>query len=475
MFNLSDTICAICTPPGTGSIAAIRLSGPGSWEIAKKIFETAKRRNGELANILNANSPRRPVAPSLVRHFEHMHALHGYIKDGEKIIDEVIILPYKSPNSFTTEDIIEIFCHGGNQIASMILDLCLANGARRASGGEFTFRAFINGRIDLTEAEAINEVIHAQTDKSVYGVSEILLGSLKEKVINFREKIFNLITQVEGSIEFPMDVPNINKKEVTIELNNINKELNKLIESSREGQILREGIKVSIIGAPNVGKSSLLNQLLGNQRAIVTSEPGTTRDTVEEKLIIDGYPIILIDTAGIREKKQLKETEKLGIERSQIALKNSDIALLIFDLTCGKNKDTNEIFNLINGKPNIVIGNKVDLVGDQAQNQCDVLISAKYGTNLDELKKLIIKKIKFHTKFSVPSPQSFYINQRQKELLLQCSSHIKFAIEALSKNEPEDLIADEFKKAVSKLDEVTGKIINDEVIQNIFSRFCIGK
>ncbi|MBI3591165.1 MAG: tRNA uridine-5-carboxymethylaminomethyl(34) synthesis GTPase MnmE [Candidatus Melainabacteria bacterium] len=459
MFNLSDTICAICTSPGVGSIAAIRISGPDSWKIIKKFFFA------------------KDAAQSCL---QHMHALHGYIKDNEKTLDEVVILPYKSPNSFTREDVIEIFCHGGSKVSSMILDLCLKNGARRASGGEFTFRAFINGRIDLTEAEAINEIINADTTRAVYAASDILSGSLKEKVNSFRDRLFNLITTIESAIEFPMDVPAIQKDKIISQLNDINLELNQLVQDSESGQILRSGIKVSIIGAPNVGKSSLLNQLVENERAIVTSEAGTTRDTIEEKIIIDGYPFVLVDTAGIREAESLSSPERLGIDRSKWALENSDIVLLVLDLTRKNDNDTKRIFEILNGKPKIVAGNKIDLIdiNEQHLQNIDIAISAKYGTNLDKLKKLLLEKMKYLKNLTSHDGQNStcYINQRQKELLLQCSSIMDFVIELANKNDgSEDLIADELKKAISKLDEVSGRKINEDVIINIFAKFCIGK
>ncbi|OGI07723.1 MAG: tRNA uridine-5-carboxymethylaminomethyl(34) synthesis GTPase MnmE [Candidatus Melainabacteria bacterium RIFCSPLOWO2_02_FULL_35_15] len=450
MFNLSDTICAICTPKGTGAIAAIRISGSDSWNIARKIFFPSSS-------------------------FNHMHAIHGHIKDNEKIIDEVVLLPYKSPKSFTLEDTIEIFCHGGLQVTSQILDICLKAGARQAKNGEFTFRAFINGRIDLTEAEAINELISADNEKAVYVASEILSGSLKKKIIQFREKLFELITQIESSIEFPMDVPDTGRDKIVLNLQNIKNEINNLIESSKEGQILRDGIKISIIGPPNAGKSSLLNQLLESDRAIVSEEPGTTRDTIEEKIIIDGWPIVLIDTAGIREKKSISNSEKTGIERSKQAIQKSDIVLAIFDIVNDDHK--NRTFTaFLENKSRIIIGNKIDLLNGKLidKNKYDVLISAKNGTNIDKLKKIILEKIDFP-----PSPSCLlspiHINQRQKELLIQCNFALENSISLANKSLSEDLISDELKNAVSKLDEISGRAVSDAVIQNIFAKFCIGK
>ncbi len=464
MFNLSDTICAICTPPGTGSITAIRISGHDSWDITKKIF-TKNKTEDELQT---------PIL------FTHMQALHGFIKDpdNDKVLDEVVLLPFKSPQSYTCEDTIEIFCHGNTHIASTILALCLKNGARRAKAGEFTFRAFTNGRLDLTEAEAVNELIHADSARSIQAASNILQGSLKEKVKLFREELFNLITVIESAIEFPQDVAPIQSNEIVTELNQIKFNIDNLIERAKEGQLLREGIKISIIGTPNVGKSSLLNQLLENQRAIVTNEPGTTRDTLEEKIIIDGWTVVLVDTAGIRHEANLNESEKLGIERSRSALEISDLALILFDITKDLANYTEQLSILSNGKPKIIIGNKIDLLTEQTEktNQYDIAISAKYGTNIDKLKELISKKIKSlcNTKTNhLANP--IYINQRQKELLIQCNSSLGFALDLARQNVTEDIIADELKKAVSKLDEIAGRIINEDIISNIFTKFCIGK
>lgn len=470
MYDLSDTICAVCTPRGIGGIAAIRISGPESWEIAKGIFTKDTQHSGQDLS-----------CPYSTQHFEHMHALHGYVHDGYKVVDEVIILPFKSPNSYTMEDIVEIYCHGGSQVTSMVLDLCLRNGARLAKEGEFTFRAFACGRIDLSSAEAVNELIQADTEKMVYASSEILLGSLKEKVNVFKDKLLDLITTMESSLEFPLDVPNVQREEIALSLSGIDLELSELIKSSKEGQILRDGIRLSIIGAPNVGKSSLLNQLLGNERAIVASEPGTTRDVIEEKIIIDGWPVVLIDTAGIREATSTSEVEQLGIERSKLALERCDIALLVFDLTGGLDNSTEQIMGLLDGKPRIVVGNKIDLSGGESQSKCEVCISAKYGTNVDTLKELIIEKIKSLTQHSGQgkscpySTQCCYINQRQKELLLQCYKHINLALELVERNVPDDLVSDELRSAISKLEEVSGRKVNEEIITSIFSKFCIGK
>lgn len=449
MYDLRDTITAICTPPGIGSIAVIRISGIDSWNIVQKIFSGSN--------------------------FSHMQAQHGSIKDGKKTIDEVIVLPYKAPKSFTTEDTIEICTHGGSQVTSMVLDLCLKNGARLAKNGEFTFRAFINGRIDLTEAEAINELINATSSKTVLSANEILSGGLKNKVLGFRERLLNLVSGIESSIEFPMDVGSSKKDEINIDLEKINIELLELIETSKEGQLLRDGVKVSIIGSPNAGKSSLLNQLLESERAIVTSNAGTTRDTIEEKVIIDGWPIVLVDTAGLRKEEVSDEAEKIGMERSRSALENSDLALFVFDVT--KDTSNNEILNFINGKPKILVGNKIDLPNsNKSEKDFDILISAKEGTNIEKLKSLVVEKIKLLSQSTNHNSQtSFYVNQRQKELLLQCSNSINFAQEIIRKNDPEDLIADELKKAISKLDEVSGQKVNDDVIANVFTKFCIGK
>lgn len=454
LFNLSDTICAICTPSGTGAIAAVRISGPESWKIVREIFTPA------------------PL-------FQHMQGVHGYIKDEEKVIDEVVILPYKSPKSYTTEDVIEIFCHGGVKVPSIILDLCLRKGARKAQQGEFTFRAFVNGRIDLTSAEAVNELINADNSSLVYASSKVLTGSLREKVNNLKEKILNFITALDAQMEFPQDVPQTSNKDIKKELSSITSELDKLIHSSEEGQLLRQGIKASIVGAPNVGKSSLLNQLLETERAIVTSDPGTTRDTIEEKIFIEGIPFVIVDTAGIRKSHDLSQAEWHGIERTRQAIEKSDITLLVYDLLDGIDNKTNQIIELLDNKTTIMVGNKLDLINEKELNQETqrplVFISAKYGTNIDKLKKLMAENVQVIKDSNGKHNYEFYINQRQRELLLQANLFILNSLKLLNDNQCEDLIADELKKAIEKLEEITGKRINDDIIKNIFSKFCIGK
>lgn len=468
MFNISDTICAICTPKGTGAISAIRISGSESWNIAQKIFSNTQY------SIPNTQYP----IPNTQYSFKHMHAQHGYIKDNDKTIDEVIILPYKAPNSFTAEDTIEIFCHGGLQVTSQILDLCLKHGARQAKNGEFTFRAFVNGRIDLTEAEAINEIISAENEKAVIVASQTLSGSLKSKVAGFRERLLHLITSIESSVEFPMDVADTSKEEIIANLKNTRSEISELIKDSKEGLLLREGIRVSIVGPANAGKSSLLNQLLESERAIVSDEPGTTRDTVEEKILINGWSVVLVDTAGIREKDSISNSEKMGIERSKQSIKNSDIVLGVFDVT-NNCHDQSEFSTLLKDKPTVMIGNKIDLIDmkDLNKNGFDILISAKNGNNIEQLKKLLIEKTSslLNTQHSILNTQYCYINQRQKELLIQCNAAIEASIDLANKNISEDLISDELKNAISKLDEISGRTVSDEVIKNIFAKFCIGK
>lgn len=459
MFHLSDTIAAICTPSGKGGIAAIRISGENAWEISGKIFYLKKNDKATYSN------------------FEHMQALHGFIKDKDLILDEVVLLPYQAPNSFTSENTVEIFCHGGIKIPAMILDLCLFNGARLAGPGEFTFRAFVNGRIDLTEAEAVNELINADSKKAVLSAGEVLSGSLKSKVKDFRSKLYEILATMESSIEFPMDVPEVNNEKLILIVSQIKKDLDLLIEKSGDGKILKDGIKVSIIGPPNTGKSSLLNVLLESDRAIVTSQPGTTRDTLEEKLSIEGMPILLIDTAGIRDVNEKDDPEFIGIQKTKQIFEKSDFIIFLFDLSCLKSDEMLETFlKEVNGKPKILVGNKIDLIENKNNLQdkkFDILISAKCGTNIDNLKKLIISKFKDMNLSS--KNQETFINERQRSLLLQCSSVLDFVISSALDGAPEDIVSDELKKAISKLDEISGAKVNDEIISQVFSKFCIGK
>ena len=446
MYNLSDTIAAISTPRGSGGIAGIRISGKESWNIAKTIFKQKEETN-----------------------FEHMKALHGFIHNGEQTIDEVVLLPFKGPNSFTAEDVIEIFCHGGIQIPSMVLDLVLKNGGRLAKNGEFTFRGFISGRMDLTEAEAINEIINAESENGVLSISNTLSGSLKKEVGNFKDKLSSILASIESSIEFPMDVDPANYSKLKDDLTLLQKDLQEVIKSSKEGRLLKNGIKTSIIGKPNAGKSSLLNSLIENDRAIVTSTPGTTRDIIEERAIIDGWPFVFIDTAGIR-GGSLDKAEEYGIERSKQSIKDADIVLYINDVTSTEK----DCFEIPKEKAVITIGNKVDLVEDkEITSSYDVLVSAKFGININELKS-ILKKI-VQSSNPQTGKEGIYINERQKSLLMQMSNHIDHSLKAINDNTPEDLIADELKKAISKLDEISGAKVNEDVITDIFQKFCIGK
>lgn len=470
MYNLSDTIAAICTPKGIGSIAAIRLSGKDSWEIVNKIFSSR--------SLCERGSPAKGEAATLNAErsmlFTPMQAQYGHLYDKEKLIDEVIVLPYKSPNSFTTEDSIEIFCHGGIQIPSMVLDLCLKNGARLAQKGEFTFRAFVNGRIDLTEAEAINDLIHADSEKLALSSIESIKGSLKEKIASFKQLLVNLLSTIESAIEFPSDVPPINPEYLKATLTNLHSKIQSLITSSKEGQILRQGIKVCIVGPPNAGKSSLLNRLLENERAIVTDIPGTTRDLIEEKVTINGYPIVIIDTAGIRNDNDLEKPEFIGIKKSKEILQKSELAIIVFDINNFQNESLIDITNNLNGQPKIIIGNKIDLIKNEiVNNHFDILISATEGTNIQELKTLLTQRIESILPKNIST--DVFINERQKTLLIQCNNSIENAIEMIKKNIPEDIFSDELKKGIAKLDQISGTQVNEEIMSNIFEKFCIGK
>ncbi|MBI1858213.1 MAG: GTP-binding protein, partial [Candidatus Melainabacteria bacterium] len=284
-----------------------------------------------------------------------------------------------------------------------------------------------------------------------------------------------LATSLEGTIEFPLDVEDVNREELSSKLKFITDELEHLIEDSSEGRVLREGVKLSIIGEPNVGKSSLLNRLLENERAIVTNIPGTTRDTIEEKLVLQGWPLVLVDTAGIREHNMLDEAEEYGIQRTKKAVEKSDLVLLVKDLSKQEEHDSLKLYELIKDKPRIVVGNKVDLIESNGKPMaCDVEISATQGTNVAELKLLIIEKIKESIK-ARSNNTSIFVNERQKELLVQTKTSLQFVMEQSKKEIPDDLIADELKKSISKLDEITGQGVNDDVIKNIFAKFCVGK
>ncbi len=435
-----DTIAAIATPLGTGGVGVIRISGAQAFEIIEKIFT-------------NPN-------------FEPRKFNLGWIKDGETRIDEVLVLPFFAPNSYTGENVVEIQCHGGINIVKNILNLVLKNGARMAEKGEFTKRAFLNKRMDLSQAEAVADIIHAQTSNFAKVSVKNLSGVLKEKINDIRNDIFEVLSKITAGIDFPEDVKEPEYSYLIERFENIITQIDSVLSDANASNIMRQGISVAIVGKPNVGKSSLFNSLLSLDRAIVTDIAGTTRDVLKETLDL-GVPVTLIDTAGIRESQD--KVEEIGVEYSKQSLNEADVVLFVYDSAQGIQAEDKEILDLIQDKNHIMIANKCDLSDERKDDV--VYISALTGEGIDDLKKTLTKKVCDIE----PENLEFVTNSRQQVCLNRAKAALDQALLASQVRELQDLISIDVKSAILALDEITGELITDDILDNIFEHFCIGK
>ena len=438
-----DTISAIATPLGTGGVAIVRISGSKAFDIVLKMFS------------------KKNIEPGKIH--------HGWIVDDKEFIDEVVILPFKNPNSYTGEDIIEIQCHGGVNIVRRILELTILNGARMAEKGEFTKRAFLNKRLDLSQAEAVLDIINAKTVNFAVKSTKNLSGKLSKKIQEIREEIFNLLSIIIAAIDFPEDVIEPEHSLLSEKISLIISKINEILEFSKSSNIQRQGIKIAIVGRPNVGKSSLFNALLNLDRAIVTEIAGTTRDVIHESFDLGGICTTIIDTAGIRDCTEIDKVETIGIEYTKKCIEESDVVLFLYDASEGFVYEDEQILNLIIQKPFIKIAAKADLV-----NKIDtdaVLVSAKTAHNLDKLKEMI-QELTLKTN---NTESEFITNQRQQEALKNAKNSLIQALKACEKQEIQDLISIDVKTALLHISEITGEVITDEILNNIFDNFCIGK
>lgn len=437
-----DTIAAIATPLGTGGVGVIRISGDTSFDIIKKIYSKQNLTAGRIS--------------------------HGWIVDNGKKIDEVIILPFKNPNSYTGEDVIEIHCHGGMNVVRNILDLVLKNGARTAERGEFTKRAFLNKKMDLSQAEAVADLIHAKTRNFAIQSAKNLSGVLGEKISEIKKQIFETLSKIIAGIDFPEDVAEPEYSYLISSFENSLKEIDEILSCAKSSDILRQGVKIAIVGKPNVGKSSLFNKLLNVERAIVTDIAGTTRDVIKENLDWD-VAITLIDTAGIRESDEVGKVEEIGIEYSKQSADEADLVLFIYDASRGMNDEDKAILDLIKNKTHLIIANKCDLIQNKIENAIN--ISVETGLGIEDLKNKIKEIV---CNFSSDDTE-FITNKRQQDCLEKCRKSLTNALNAAKMNELQDLISIDLKSALLYLDEITGEVITDEILENIFSHFCIGK
>ncbi|MFN8577581.1 MAG: tRNA uridine-5-carboxymethylaminomethyl(34) synthesis GTPase MnmE [Candidatus Sericytochromatia bacterium] len=448
---MNDTIAAIATPVGTGGVGIIRMSGNESTKIVSNFFYIKSE-------------------------FESHKAVFGKIKekDTEDIIDSVLVLYFKSPKSYTGEDTIEIHCHGSPLILNKVLDLCIKYGARLADAGEFTKRAFLNGKIDLTQAEAVYDLINSKTSVSLKSANQQMEGKLSSRIKNVRLNLIKMLSHIEAIIDFPDEIDEVPLSYFSPTVFEAEKLVKDLLDTAETGKLYREGIKTAIIGKPNVGKSSLLNSLLRMDRAIVTDIAGTTRDTLEEYINIKGVPIHIIDTAGLRKTED--KVEKIGIEKSYSSIESAQIVLLVID---GTNKIDNEEIELINKlkdtKPFILIINKTDIFDNfkmpqDVENIC--FISAKYNNGIEKLEEKIIELI---FKGKTDSNLDININNRHKEILYRASELLEKSKITINNNLPIDFLAIDIKAIIVSMGEIIGENVTEEVITEIFANFCVGK
>lgn len=439
-----DTIAAIATPLGTGGIGVIRISGGKCYDIIKKIFQ-------------------QKLIPGKIH--------HGWIvnKEGKKV-DEVVVLPFKAPHSYTGEDVVEIQCHGGVNVVRNLLDLVFESGARPAERGEFTKRAFLNHKLDLSQAEAVCDLIHAKTQNFAIQSAKNLSGVLAEKINEIKKDIFEVLSKIIAGIDFPEDVKEPEYDYLQEEFEKGIKKIEEILSFAKSSNIQRQGIKIAIVGKPNVGKSSLFNALLSLNRAIVTDIAGTTRDILTETLDFEGIPVTLIDTAGIREG-EVDKVEVIGIEFSKQSLSDADLVLFVADASKGLNKEDEIILDLIRDKKYITMFNKADLLTQKVDESDKILISTVTKQGFEELKS----KIREFLGGKSIEDTEFITNTRQQECLEKAKSALHQALLATQVQEFQDLISIDVKSALLSLDEITGEVITDDILNNIFDNFCIGK
>ena len=446
-----DTIAAISTSLGVGAISIIRVSGNEAINIVNKIFK------GKNLNEVET------------------HTIHyGFIVENSKKIDEVLVSVMKSPKTFTMEDVVEINCHGGIATTKKVLELLLINGCRLAEPGEFTKRAFLNGRIDLIEAEGIMDLIDSKTEVARNLAMEEVSGNTSNLIHQLREKIVEIISQIEVNIDYPEydDVKELKNNEIIPFIKDVKQELSKIIKKSENSKIIKEGINTVIIGKPNVGKSSILNALIEEEKAIVTDIPGTTRDVVEGVLNLDGIILNIIDTAGIRETNDI--VEKIGVSKSLSLIDKSDLIVFVLNNNEPISKEEKEILEKIKNKPHIVIVNKIDLESKiNLDNQDYIRISVKNNIGLDKLKSRI--KELFNIEKLNTSDMNYLVNSRSLAILKNCNQILDGILDNIDNDFPIDMLEIDIKEVWNLLGSIIGETYEEELLDNLFSRFCLGK
>lgn len=463
----TDTIAAIATAVSDSGIGIIRISGDDAIEIADSVYRS-KDHKKKLTKV-------------------ESHTIHyGFIYDGDELIDEVMVVVMKAPKTYTRENVVEIDCHGGILVMNKILDTILKNGCRLAEPGEFTKRAFLSGRIDLSKAEAVMDIIHSKNEFALKSSIRQLKGAVSEKVRSLRDDILYEIAFIESALDDPEHISlegyheRLEQKSIKI-----SGELKKLIDSADNGKMLKDGINTVIVGKPNAGKSSLLNLLVGEDKAIVTSIAGTTRDVLEESIKLHGVGLNIIDTAGIRDTED--EVEKIGVDKARKYAENADLIIYVVDASRELDENDEEIVRLIADKKVIVLLNKTDLeqivteenivekIESVSENKTARIIrtSTKENTGIDEFEQTI-KELFFHGEISV-NDEIYITNQRHKEALVEAYESMKLVLQSLADDMPEDFYSIDLMSAYASLGRIIGEEVGDDLVNEIFSKFCMGK
>jgi tRNA modification GTPase len=453
----TGTIAAIATAvvPQQGSVGIVRVSGTDAMAIARSLFFTPGKQLWESHRIL-----------------------YGYIRHPQtkQVIDEALLLIMQAPRSYTREDVVEFHCHGGIMAVQQVLQLCLEHGARLAQPGEFTLRAFLNGRLDLTQAESIADLVGAKSPQAAQTALAGLQGKLAQPIRQLRSQCLDILAEIEARIDFEEDLPPLDEQRIIQEIEKISLEITRILATKDQGELLRTGLKVAIVGRPNVGKSSLLNAWSRSDRAIVTDLPGTTRDVVESQLVVGGIPVQVLDTAGIRETEDT--VEKIGVERSRRAATAADLVLFTIDASIGWTDGDEEIYQQVKERPLILVINKIDLVENlninypQTINQI-VKTAAAQNQGIDGLEKAILEIVQ--TGKIQAADLDLAINQRQAAALTKAKMSLEQVQGTITNQLPLDFWTIDLRGAIYSLGEITGEEVTESVLDRVFSRFCIGK
>lgn len=454
------TIAAIATAPGEGGIGIVRISGSQAADVADALFHTKKIKSFHEA--------------------EPYRLYFGHVVRKDQRVDEGLAVYMKAPHSYTGEDVVEIQIHGSTEALRETLELALENGALPASRGEFTKRAFLNGRLDLSQAEAVMDIIEARGSAALSQAESHLSGALSRFVKMSRDELTDLITKLEVTIDYPEeDLEDLTNEQIGEGLDGIEKSLSSLLKRSEEGRIIKDGLRTAIVGRPNAGKSSLLNALLQEDRAIVTDIPGTTRDTIEESIKIGGVPLVLMDTAGLRETDN--KVEKIGIERAKKSMEQADLVLAVIDGSHALEKEDKELLSSLKGRKSMVILNKYDLPQEVDEEEIKALagdapvvsLSARYGSGMEELEEALRRLTE--TQDRDAGRRLFLTNLRHVDLVKKALEAVHRAQKSLQDGMPADCITVDLVEAWNRMGEITGETVDNELINKIFERFCVGK